>query len=639
MRISTGLLSALLAGVVGFAGVPRSAHSADWLELLGISSKAKSPLVIAVEAVYPGANAQVLADTVAAPIEQQVNGVEKMRYMRSRCSNDGTYRLHVTFTAGADADMAQVLVQNRVALALPVLPDAVQQRGITVKKKLPGAIMIVLLRSPDGSRNIRDLSHAATAQVKDELARLPGVAEVTCHGGIDCGVRVKLDAEKMAASKLTAGDVATAIQQQKVPAAAGPIGQPAVPPRKGFQITIPGPRLSDPAQVREIVLSAGAEGRVIRLKDVAAVEAETGAQGSQALFNGKPVVALAIYLLPGARPQEVRAAVQTKLVEVRSWLAQGVDADVGFDFTSILESGHLEPANRPATPRYVLLDVVEPGGATAERTRKALTRCQTLLHDVAGVQDVLALSENPLAAFPARPCLVVRLLPAGKTSPVGQTAPGREKVIATIRARLAAVAGATVRLRDLSAPGDFRGGGYPVAMAVEDRSLEQAHFGELAGRFAKRLRETKKLTDVWADSELTSRGCSLKSITPRRPARASRSTTSSAQSRSPAAGSLSTTRTASGRCGRCGSRSPASSRRTSANWRSAAPRGNWSRCRPSSRCARRRGPRSSTVSTCTRSWKSPPIRPPASRATRSTPSARRCSERSARNSRWAKRIG
>ncbi|MGA2258557.1 MAG: efflux RND transporter permease subunit, partial [Thermoguttaceae bacterium] len=144
---------------MGFAGFPRPAHSASWLELLGISpGEAKSRLVISVEAVYPGASAQVVADTVAAPIEQQVNGVEKMRYMRSRSSNDGTYSLHVTFAENADADMALVLVQNRVALALPVLPDAVQQRGIAVKKKAPGAILIVILRSPDGSRNIRDLS-------------------------------------------------------------------------------------------------------------------------------------------------------------------------------------------------------------------------------------------------------------------------------------------------------------------------------------------------------------------------------------------------------------------------------------------------------------------------------------------------
>ena len=242
MRISTGLLSAMLAGAVGFAGSPRPAHSADWLELLGISPVATtSPLVISVEAVYPGASAQVVADTVAAPIEQQVNGVEKMRYMRSRCSNDGTYTLHVTFAADDDANMMQVLVQNRVALALPVLPDAVQQRGITVKKKSPGAIMIVILRSPDGSRNVRDLSIEAIARLKDELVRLPGIADVTCLGCIDCGARVKLNPEKMAAHNLTAGDVVAALQQQNAQAAAGQTGQPATPPREGPQITITGP--------------------------------------------------------------------------------------------------------------------------------------------------------------------------------------------------------------------------------------------------------------------------------------------------------------------------------------------------------------------------------------------------------------
>jgi multidrug efflux pump subunit AcrB len=493
MRISTGLLSAMLAGAVGFAGSPRPAHSADWLELLGISPVATtSPLVISVEAVYPGASAQVVADTVAAPIEQQVNGVEKMRYMRSRCSNDGTYTLHVTFAADDDANMMQVLVQNRVALALPVLPDAVQQRGITVKKKSPGAIMIVILRSPDGSRNVRDLSIEAIARLKDELVRLPGIADVTCLGCIDCGARVKLNPEKMAAHNLTAGDVVAALQQQNAQAAAGQTGQPATPPREGPQITITGPRLTDPEQLREVVLSADAGGHVIRVKDVAAVAAETGAQGSQALLNGTPIVALAACLLPGARPQQVSAAVRTKLAELRPSLAKGVDADVCFDFTS-----NPEPAAQPATPQYLLLDLVEPGGASAERTLKALTRCQTLLHDVAGVQDILALSENPFDAFSARPCLVVRLAPADKTSP------SREKVVENIRSRLAPVAEATVRLRNLSVQGGFRGG-YPVEMAVEDRGLEQKHLGELAARLAKRLRETKKLTDVWADSELTS---------------------------------------------------------------------------------------------------------------------------------------
>jgi multidrug efflux pump subunit AcrB len=492
MRISTGLLSAMLAGAVGFAGAPPPAFSAGLLELIGISP-AKSPLVISVEAVYPGVSAQVVADTVAAPIEQQVNGVEKMRYMRSRCNNDGTYTLHVVFPEDADANMMQILVQNRVALALPLLPDAVQQRGITVRKKSPGAILIVILRSPDGSRNVRDLSNEAAVRLKDELARLPGTGDVTCIGCVDCAARVKLDAEKMAAGNLTAGDVVAALRQQNAQAAAGQTGQPATPPRKGFQIAITGPRLSDPEQLREIVLRADAGGRVVRLKDVAGVEAETGAQGSQALLDGKPVVALAVCLLPGARPQEVSAAVGAELAELRPGLAKGVDADASFDFTS--KPG---PADRPAPAQYLLLDLVVPGGASAERTRKALTRCQTLLRDVAGVQDLLALSENPIDAFPARPCLVVRLAPAGKTSP------GREKVVETIRARLASMAEATVRLRDLSAPGGFRRGGYPVAMAIADRGLEQKHLGELAGKLAKRLRETKKLTDVWADSELAS---------------------------------------------------------------------------------------------------------------------------------------
>ncbi len=359
---------------------------------------------------------------------------------------------------------------------------------------------------------------------------------------------------------------------------------------------------------------------MVRLKDVAVVDAETGAQGSQALLNGKAVVALAVCLLPVARPQEVSAAVRTRLADLRPSLAKGVAADVSFDFTS-----NPEPADRPASPQYLLLDLVMPGGASAERTRKAFARCQTMLHDVAGVQDILALSENPLDAFSARPCLVVRLAPAGKTSP------GREKVIETIRSRLAAVAEATVRLRDLSGPGGFRGG-YPVAMAVEDRGREQKHLGELAGRLARRLRETKKLTDVWADSELTSPQVYV-DVDRAKAARLGVSLNDVFSTLQVAGGGLFVNDpNRFGQTWQVRVESDGKKPAEMGKLRVRGASGTWSRCRPSSRCARRRVPRSLTASTCTRSWKSPPIRRPASHSTRSTRSARRSSERSARNS-------
>src|SRR4051812_27382498 len=166
-----------------------------------------TPPTVEISAVYPGANAEVVADTVAAPIEQQVNGVEGMMYMSSQCTNDGTYTLTVTFTNGTDLNLAQVLVQNRVNLAQPILPDLVKRRGVTVKKKSPSTLMIVNLYSPDGSRDGLYLSNYATIQIRDELSRLNGVGDITYLGQRDYSMRVWLDPEKMAGRQLSASDV------------------------------------------------------------------------------------------------------------------------------------------------------------------------------------------------------------------------------------------------------------------------------------------------------------------------------------------------------------------------------------------------------------------------------------------------
>src|SRR5213083_912164 len=163
-----------------------------------------TPPTVEVSAIYPGANAKTVAATVAAPIEQQVNGVEGMMYMSSQCTNDGSYTLTVTFQNGVDLNMAQVLVQNRVALAQPILPDLVKRRGVTVKKKSPSVLMIVNLFSPDGSRDNLYLSNYATIQLKDELARLKGVGDITALGQRDYSMRVWLDPNKMVARGLTA---------------------------------------------------------------------------------------------------------------------------------------------------------------------------------------------------------------------------------------------------------------------------------------------------------------------------------------------------------------------------------------------------------------------------------------------------
>src|SRR5437762_9528712 len=197
-----------------------------------------TPPTVEVSAYYPGANAQVVADTVAAPIEQQVNGVEGMLYMSSQCANDGTYTLTVTFQNGVDLNMAQVLVQNRVSLATPILPDLVKRRGVTVKKKSPNVLMIVNLYSPKQTRDNLYLSNYATIQLKDELSRLKGVGDITALGQRDYSMRLWLDPQKLSSLGLSTNEIVQAVQAQNQQVAAGQTGQPPTRSGQAFQLTV-----------------------------------------------------------------------------------------------------------------------------------------------------------------------------------------------------------------------------------------------------------------------------------------------------------------------------------------------------------------------------------------------------------------
>src|SRR5881398_105738 len=214
-----------------------------------------TPPTVEVSASYPGANAKVVADTVAAPIEQQVNGVEGMMYMSSQCTNDGNYTLTVTFKPGSDLNISQVLVQNRVSLAEPILPDLVKRRGISVKKKSPNVLMIVNLVSKDSSRSSLELSNYATIQIRDELSRLPGVGDITYLGQRDYSMRLWLDPQKLAAYNLNPEDVIRAVEAQNIQVAAGQIGAPPTPPGQTSQyiITTKG-RLESAEEFENIIL-------------------------------------------------------------------------------------------------------------------------------------------------------------------------------------------------------------------------------------------------------------------------------------------------------------------------------------------------------------------------------------------------
>src|SRR5271156_588640 len=227
------------------------------------------PPTVVVKAVYPGANPKVIADTVATPIEQEVNGVEDMLYMSAQCASDGSMSLTVTFKIGTDLDKAQVLVQNRVAVAESKLPQEVRQLGVTTAKSSPDITLVVNLFSPSGRYDQVYVSNYAYLQVKDVLARLPGVGSIIIFGARDYSMRIWLDPEKVAARNLTADDVVNAIREQNVQVAAGQIGQPPIGQGLSFQYIVNAQgRLTEPGQFGDIVIKAGADGQVIRVHDV-----------------------------------------------------------------------------------------------------------------------------------------------------------------------------------------------------------------------------------------------------------------------------------------------------------------------------------------------------------------------------------
>src|ERR1700693_920508 len=197
-----------------------------------------APPTIVISATYPGASAEVVSDTVATPLEQQINGVEHMLYMSSQATADGNLQLTVTFALGTDLDIAQVLVQNRVAIAQPQLPEVVQRLGVTVKKNSPDLLMVIHLSSPDGSRDQLYISNYATLQVKDVLARLDGVGDVRVFGARDYAMRIWLDPDKIAARNLTAGEVVIALQAQNVQVASGVLNQPPTKASGAFQLNV-----------------------------------------------------------------------------------------------------------------------------------------------------------------------------------------------------------------------------------------------------------------------------------------------------------------------------------------------------------------------------------------------------------------
>ncbi|EMB17666.1 transporter, hydrophobe/amphiphile efflux-1 (HAE1) family [Rhodopirellula europaea 6C] len=302
-----------------------------------------APPTVLVRASYPGATPEVIADTVATPIEQEMNGVDDMLYMESSSSSDGTMQLTVTFKLGTDLDDAQVLVQNRVAIAESRLPEQVRQIGVTTTKQIPDMLMVVHLNSPDGSREQLYISNYAFLRVRDALMRLDGVGEIRIAGGNEYAMRIWLDIEKMTHVDLTAGEVVDAIRAQNIQVAAGVIGQPPTDETGDFQLNVTTQgRLIREDEFADIIVKRGEDGRITRLRDVARIE--LGAQDYSRLsyLDGKSAIAVLVYQRPGTNAVETAAEVKRVMSEMSKEFPQGIGYEIAYNPTDYVEDSIAE---------------------------------------------------------------------------------------------------------------------------------------------------------------------------------------------------------------------------------------------------------------------------------------------------------
>jgi multidrug efflux pump len=317
-----------------------------------------TPPTVQLDCNYPGANATTVAESIAAPIEQQVNGVEDMLYMSSACTNDGSYTLTVTFKLGVDLDVANVLVQNRANLALPQLPDVVKQTGVSIRKRSPDILLVGSVFSPDDSRSQLFLSNYAVINMRDEIARLPGISECFVFGVRDYSMRIWLDPERMSVRGLNAGDVVRALSEQNVQVAAGQLAQPPISESQMTQmvVTTTG-RLSEPEEFADVVIKRGPQGQVVRIKDVGHVQLAARNEDISNRYDGKPAVGLAIFQLPDANALETADVVKAKIDELRKEFPSGVACEVGYDTTPFIRES-IEEVVKALRDAIILVAIV-----------------------------------------------------------------------------------------------------------------------------------------------------------------------------------------------------------------------------------------------------------------------------------------
>ncbi|WP_444892828.1 efflux RND transporter permease subunit [Microbulbifer sp. TRSA001] len=292
------------------------------------------PPSVQVSARYPGANPKTISETVATPLEEAINGVENMIYMKSVAGSDGTLTLNVTFELGTDPDQAQVQVQNRVSQALPRLPEDVRLQGVTTQKQSPNLMMAVHLISPDDSLDATYIRNYAVLHIRDELSRIPGVGLAAVFGSGDYAMRLWVDPQKAAAVGITAADIVSAVREQNVQVSAGQIGASPMPNGSDFLISINAKgRLESEEEFGDVVLKTGNDGEITRLRDVARVELASSQDSLRALLNGRQAVAIPIFQSPGSNSLEVSAAVREKMAELDDQFPEGLKWEVAYDPT------------------------------------------------------------------------------------------------------------------------------------------------------------------------------------------------------------------------------------------------------------------------------------------------------------------
>ncbi|TWT30642.1 efflux RND transporter permease subunit [Blastopirellula retiformator] len=302
-----------------------------------------TPPTVQVTANFPGANPGVVSETVASPIEQEVNGVENMIYMSSTCTDNGAYTLNVTFETGTDMDMATVLVQNRVAIAQPRLPEEVGRQGVTTKKQSTQIVQFITLTSTDPRHDSLFLSNYATINLRDQLGRVPGVGALSIFGADDYSMRIWLEPAKLKARNLTPQDVIAAVQEQNVQVAAGRIGEPPTPDDTAFQYVVNTKgRLTHPEEFEELILKTSGDGALTRLRDVATVELGARTYDYTATTNGEPCAAIAIYQLPTANALNLASSIRREMDRMSERFPAGVSYEIPFDTTRFVEASIAE---------------------------------------------------------------------------------------------------------------------------------------------------------------------------------------------------------------------------------------------------------------------------------------------------------